>query len=458
MLSFAFLRPKPALVVALASMAACSSGTQVPTTLPDRISPPPGTSTPPTTTPLKLPAMSGRLGEYLAFALEHSPDARAAFETWRAARFQVSRPGRLPEPTLSFGYYLRSVETRVGPQRYKVGITQSIPWPTKLSAGKEAAEERAKAAALVVDANLLAVEREVAAAYWTLWVIDEEHRLMSEHDAVLEALAGAVRGRLQTGTANLADLNQVDLNIARHHDHRGRHQEEAKKASAQLRAALGAASDAAILKATDAPLAGLPSKTEAELAQVLSGHPMLEGLAHRAASEEHKARALGAERYPRFQLGLNLIGTGEAAMAGVADSGKDALVVSAGMSLPIWFGSYSDAADAAKATSRSHEARREASQRDAEAMLAAALANLRDAQRRIDLNKSTLVPQAETTFQAVLGSYQSGRSTVAAVILAQRDLIQLQLEHARARAEHAKTWAHLEFIVGMELTRNGDEQ
>jgi outer membrane protein TolC len=397
------------------------------------------------------------MGEYLAFALEHSPQTRAAFERWRAARFGISRAGRLPEPSLTFGYYLRSVETRVGPQQYKLGVSQSFPWPTKLSAGRDAAGERAEAAARMVDAHVLAVRRDVAEAYWTLWLIHEEERLSSEHDAVIEALAGAVRGRLQTGSATLADLNQVDLNIARHHDHRGQHAEAAHRASARLRAILGAAAASEMLRTTDQPSDGLPSKTEVELTSLSGRHPLIQKSIHLAASEDHRARAQGADRFPRFNLGLSLIGTGDASMPGVSESGKDALVVSAGLSLPLWFGSYSDAVDSAEASSRSHRAMGEASQREAEAKLATALSNLRDAQRRIVLNKNTLVPQAESTFQAVLGGYQTGRSTVASVIIAQRDLIELQLEHARARAEHAKTWALLEFIVGMELDVGGNK-
>jgi outer membrane protein TolC len=398
--------------------------------------------------PEKLSDPDGSLNAYLAVALEKSPEARAAFQRWRSAMFSVSRKRRLPEPSLSFGYYLRSVETKAGPQRFNLGVSQTFPWPTKLSAGADAASEKARAAGLMFDAQVLGIRREVAKAYWTLWLIHEEHRLKSEHDVVLEALAGAVRGRLQIGAATLADLNQVDLGIARHHDHRGRHAEAALQASVKLRAVLGVAPDSKPLPATDQPRAGLPRHSEAELAALGSRHPMIEQFTHLAASEDHRARAEGADRYPRFKLGVNLIETGPS--AGAADSGKDALIVSAGLSIPLW-GNYSDQVDAARAASSAHRAEQEASRRKSEAGLGSLLSRLRDAQRRVHLYKRTLVPQAETTFQAVLGGYQSGGSTVASVILAQRDLIELQLQRAAAQAEHARTWAELEFLVGREV-------
>lgn len=406
--------------------------------------------------PPTLSEVSGNLGEYLAFALANSPETRAAFERWRAARFSISRAGKLPEPNITFGYFLRSVETKVGPQRYKLGVSQAFPWPGKLSAGQDAARERAKAAALVVDANILAIRQDVAELYWTLWLIGEEHRLKGEHDAVLESLAGAVRGRLQTGAASLADLNLVDLNMARHHDHRGHHAEGAKRASAKLRAVIGAPSSPEVLLATEAPAHGSPRTSDEALLALVQRHPVIERFSHLATSEEHLARSRGAERYPRFRVGLDLIGTGESGVVGTADDGKDALVVSAGISVPLWAGTYSDTVSEVRAKGRAHEAMAEAALRRAEGILGQALSNVRNAERRIQLYERTLVPQAEATFQAVLGSYQSGRSALATVIIAQRDLIDLQIEHAGARADHAKFWASLEFITGTQLESKGE--
>jgi outer membrane protein TolC len=103
---------------------------------------------------------------------------------------------------------------------------------------------------------------------------------------------------------------------------------------------------------------------------------------------------------------------------------------------------------AARAESAAHRADRDAALQTADAQLEAAISAVRDAQRRIDLYRNTLIPQAETTFQSVLGGYQTGRSTVASALLAQRDLLELQLELARNRARHARAWAVLEAVVG----------
>merc|ERR1711974_383443 len=50
---------------------------------------------------------------------------------------KVAQVNNLPDPTFSFGYFISPVETRVGPQRAKVGLTQMFPWfGTLKTAGK----------------------------------------------------------------------------------------------------------------------------------------------------------------------------------------------------------------------------------------------------------------------------------------------------------------------------------
>ena len=92
-----------------------------------------------TATPVVVEALQSGLTGYVATALERHPQIRAAFERWRASVYRISEARRWPEPTISFRYFVRSVETRVGPQQARFGVQQAFPWPTKLTAGADAA-------------------------------------------------------------------------------------------------------------------------------------------------------------------------------------------------------------------------------------------------------------------------------------------------------------------------------
>ena len=401
---------------------------------------------------LVAPERGGTLAEYVAYALRHNPELKASFERWRAATLRISAARRLPEPKINYGYFVRSVETRVGPQRHRLGLAQTFPWPTRFSAGADAASEAARAVQRQFDAKLLGVRQQVADAYWHLWLIHEDHRLKSEHDLVLETLAGTVRGRVSTGAASLADLNQVELDITKHHDHHGEHREAERAASAELLRAIGSGESRDALSTTDSPAEGLPKENESALRAAARDHPQIEELALRASASESRARAETANRFPSFLTGLEWIETGEAVTPDVPDSGQDAVIVSAGLSIPLWGRSYREEAEAARANGAAYRADEEAAVLRADAAVAAALAAVRDAHRRILLYRNTLIPQAETTLRSVLGSYRTGRSTVASALLAQRELLELQLELAKSRAEHARAWASLERVVGRSVS------
>ena len=408
--------------------------------------------------PATEPALDGSLSGYVAHALARSPELRASFERWRAATMRISRARRIPEPVIKYSYFVRSIETRVGPQQHKLSLMQSFPWPTALSKGADAASSKARAAQRRFDARALSVQRAVADAYWRLWLVHEEHRLTMEHDIVLETLAGTVRGRVRTGEASLADLNQVELGIARHHDHHGAHWEAERVAAAELLRAIGAAQEHDSLRATDTPFEGLPAEPERALQRDALQHPRIEAANLMAESSDSRVKAEAADRAPSLLAGLDWIAVGKA-QANIPDSGKDAVVVTAGLSLPLWGPNYRSAMGASRAEGAAHRAERDAARLAADAHLEAALSAVRGAQRRIDLYRETLIPQAETTFQSVLGGYQSGRSTVVSALLAQRDLLELQLELARNRAKHARAWAVLEAVVGRSVTpeERGDE-
>ncbi len=75
-----------------------------------------------------------------------NPELEAARANWRSKAALVEPAGYLPDPTLSLGLYLQEVETRVGPQQARFGISQSLPWKGKLRLKSDMAAAGAQAA------------------------------------------------------------------------------------------------------------------------------------------------------------------------------------------------------------------------------------------------------------------------------------------------------------------------
>ncbi|MEL6178113.1 MAG: TolC family protein, partial [Myxococcota bacterium] len=160
-----------------------------------------------------------------------------------------------------------------------------------------------------------------------------------------------------------------------------------------------------------------------------------------------KSRA-EADRYPNVMLGLDYIETGERTDATPEDNGKDAVLATISVELPIWFDAYAAAERGAESLQRSRAAQRIAMKDEVQAQILDAMAMLRDSHRRVGLFRDTLIPQAETTYAAVLGDYETGQATIATMLLAYRDLLELRLGLIRAQADHAKAWVWLESVVG----------
>lgn len=398
-------------------------------------------------------SLSTGISAYVALALQNNPEIRAAFERWQASVHRISRARRLPEPTVGFGYFIQSVETRVGPQQARISLQQAFPWPTKLTAGADAASAQARSIQRRFEAQSLMITQRVATAYWSLWQIRSTRSIHQQHLEVVRGLSESVRARISTGTAMLADLQQIDLTAARLEDNIRGMDEAERVAEAQLRAAIGVRGD--LVVPTDQPPSDpvSPSEGVEALAAAAQEHPMITSLGFMAEAAESSARAEAADRYPSFTVGADWIITGDAAMPGVADSGKDAVIVGAGIRIPLWQGSYSDSIAAARADARAQRADQRALADRAAAELTTSLSNVEDAVRRAALYRGTLVPQAESAYDSVLGAYTVGRGTVAQTLLAQRDLLELRVELDRARADYERAWARLEEITGREVRR-----
>jgi outer membrane protein TolC len=124
------------------------------------------------------------------------------------------------------------------------------------------------------------------------------------------------------------------------------------------------------------------------------------------------------------------------------------VTASLAVSVPLWQGAYGDAQRASEADAAADRADGRRATHEALAELDEALAAVRDAERRVSLYGETLLSQAQSAYESVVGAYAVGRGSVAAVLLAERDLLEISLGLAQARADHGRAWARLESVVG----------
>lgn len=399
----------------------------------------------------RAPAPDGPLESYVVYAMAQSPELLAGYQRWRAASLRISSARRLPEPMVMYAFYALPVQTRVGPQRHRVSAEQSFPWPTRLTAGADAQSARARAAQRRFEAQALALARRVADAWWALWFVRQAQDVEREQLEILDGLSESLRARVETSQAGLADLAQVDLTRSRVDDRIAELGEAERSAEAALRGVISAPAGMALPTPGEVTGIASPAENVEALMEAVRAHPFLLAFELMAEANESQAAAFEADRFPRFTLGIDWIETGPAQMAGVQGSGDDALTVRVGLSIPLWQESYDDMQRSAEAEAEASRADRDHAEDVALAELEQALSDVRDSHRRVRLYRDTLLPQAQTTYESVMGAFAVGRATVAATLLAQRDLLELALGLMRSRAEHGRGWARLERVVGRRV-------
>ncbi|MFT7698677.1 MAG: cobalt-zinc-cadmium efflux system outer membrane protein, partial [Candidatus Krumholzibacteriia bacterium] len=95
---------------------------------------------------------SATLDELLNLAESANPRLRASMDRWKAALEQVGQSNSLPDPKFSYAYFIEPVETRVGAQRQKFGLSQTIPMFGKLGLREDIGVQTANAASAQFEA------------------------------------------------------------------------------------------------------------------------------------------------------------------------------------------------------------------------------------------------------------------------------------------------------------------
>jgi outer membrane protein TolC len=396
-------------------------------------------------------ARETEMSAYLEYAALNSAGLRAAFERWKASLELMAQAATLPDPRLSYTHYVQEVETRVGPQRQRLGVAQVFPWFGKLHLRESAVGEQAAAARQAYEHTRLALFHSVKSTYHEYWYLGQTIAVTREHIKLVANMEAVARARFKASAAPHSALVQAQVELGKLDDR--------LRSLEALREPLVARLNALLNRPTHLPLA-LPSTvpdpsarfTDEEARQWLAeGNRELRRLEHLRNREEAGVRIAGRDFYPDITLGVDYIDTDDALDPATPDSGKDAVMATVSINLPLWQGSYRSAEREARHRLAAAESDRDDARKRLEAELDLALYRLRDAERKIDLYRDALVPKAVQSLKVAQQGFETGTTTFISLIDAERLLIEFKLAHLRARADKGLWLAQVEMLTGREL-------
>lgn len=396
------------------------------------------------------------LDDYLAYAALHNPGLQAAFERWKAALARVGQAGALPDPRFTFSYSIEEVETRVGPQRRSVALTQTFPWLGKLKARRDAAARATDAAEQEYEAVRLDLFSRVKQAYYEYYYLARAVESATENVQLLTYLEEVALTAYASGAGAHGDAIKAQIELGKTEDLLYSLQDRRGPILARLNAELNRPPDADLPwpQTIDRPE---PLFTDEQVYAWLVESPRLKAAGFAAESGKAQWSLSRKQWIPDLTLGLKVIDTDPARMPGVEDSGKDPVVATFSVNLPLWWGKHRAAAKEKEAQYQAALHQRTDLANTLATQVSSALYGYRDAQRKIDLYGHSLLPKAEQHFEVTQQAFASGMASFLDLIDAQRTLLEFQLALERARADRWQKLAELEKLVGRELSGPSSE-
>ncbi|MBN2131710.1 MAG: TolC family protein, partial [Sedimentisphaerales bacterium] len=292
------------------------------------------------------------LPDYLRYAALHNSGLQAAFEEWKAQLQQVLQAKALPDPRFTYSYFIQEVETRVGPQRQRVSVTQVFPWFGTIEARTDAAAAAAKAAQKRYEAKKLQLFYDVKDTFCEYVYLQRAIEIARDDLDLVRHFEEVVRNKYVTATAGHPDIIRAQVELATLDDKLKTLEELQTPIVARLNAVLNRP-NASTLPWPKQRLASPADVDRAELFAVLrQQNPELQAMDFDIESARSRIELAKKRFYPDLGLGVDWIDTGDAIMPGVADSGKDPVILMFSMNLPIWRKSYGAAELQARAAAR----------------------------------------------------------------------------------------------------------
>ena len=376
------------------------------------------------------------LDEYVAQAAEKNSSIKAAFQNWQSALSKVAYSNSLPDPKITYGHFIESVETRVGPQKFRLGLTQIIPWIGKLSSRKDTSNQQVLLAEQELNFAYIKLALELRVAFLDYFFILQSIIIQKDYISLTKILEQTAQSQVKVGGSS-ADVIQTQMEINRLKYELITFNEQKQVAISKINMILNIPElielplPSDIKKYVEIPEQDLVrlSKEDLELK-----NPQLKITKAKQLIQEARQKLVHKNRYPDVTLGVNWVKT-DKSLTPTSGSGKDPVVAFVSLNLPIWRGSYRAQENEVKAqVNRSYYEYKQQnyhllSQQEK------IIYKFSDAKRRIELFQDLLIPEAKQVLSILGDAYKTGNSDFDRLQNAETVLLNLQLKLERARSD-----------------------
>ena len=385
--------------------------------------------------------------------IERNPGLQRGFARYRASLQRIPQVKSLPDPVLSFTQYLRSPETRVGPQSNVTMVSQKFPWFGKLDLkGRIAASE-----ASAIYEEYLAQERELAAqlkiAFYELSYVDAVTKIVDEENQLLSHYERLSQSRYAEGSGLQHSVIKIQAEITRLQDREKQLRQQRKSLVIRLNTLMDLPPEQEIPLVTGVIIPQLTPDIEKLNSLGEDNRRELRAALDRIEKSEQSIALAKKDYWPDFTLSAGMANVeGREDMAGMLapppDNGKNAFSVAVGINIPLWRDKYRSGVLEAAENRVAEQMNYSQIRNEMKFSISDLSSRLKTLEEQLGLYDSVLITQAEAVMKSAEAAYEEGQEGVLDLLDGERFHLNTRLGAERYRADYLRAMAELEKAVG----------
>jgi len=390
------------------------------------------------------------LSELIHEVLNRNLQIKAARKEWEASLEKIPQAKSLPDPMVGYSHFGQSIETRIGPQRNKISLSQKIPFFGKLSLRGKIAERGAS----ILEEQYNRVKADVVLivkqAYYSLYWFDKVIRISQEEKEVLKRLTRIAEKKYETGMANQQDVLKAQLEMSKVTNKILNLNQGRKAAVARLNFVLNRHQDSSIGEVKEPEIPAFKIKIGKLYQLAKEKRPELRKVQHLVEKNEESLKLARKNYYPDFKFMFDYIDIGAGTTTHLKD-GRNAWMGSVGINIPIWRKKFHAAEAEATLQLKASKEKYADVKNETLSRVNELYYEVKTAEEQIDLYKYSLMPQAEQAFKASEVGYLAGKVDFLNLLDSERMVLLIKTGYYKSIADFGKSLAQLERVVGQDL-------
>lgn len=385
------------------------------------------------------------LNRYLQTAAENNHGLKAKFNEYMAALEVAPQVKALPDPQLAFGYFIQPVETRVGPQHFKISASQMFPWFGTLKAKENEAVQLAKAKYETFEETRSMLYNDVRSTYYNIYFNNKAIGITNENIGILNIFRQLANIKVETGLVSVVDGYRIEMEIGDLENQLALLRDKQYVLELMFNNLLNVDIDSPVLIPELLWTTDFDISKQAALDSIRLNNHQLLSIDFQSEALRYKREVAGNIGKPGFSLGLDytVVGKGENNLAGT-----DAFMFpKVGITIPLYRNKYKSMVQEVIYLETAKENEKMDKTNILETIFENGWTEYQDADRRIHLFISQL-DLAQRSLSLLETEYATGNSDFEEILRMERKALNYNLEMEKARADKQAAISFITYLMG----------